>query len=220
MNPSWIQIALAEQGQAEKAGTAHNPRIVEYHAATGLKATDDETPWCASFVSWCLAQAGLRSTSSAAARSYETWGVSLPTPTYGAIVTFTRTGGGHVGFYMGQRDGKWLILGGNQSNRVSVAPYDPNRMTSIRWPAGVPLPNAVAPLTQSGVIRGNLLAAAGTIGSLGVGLLESADTVDRAQGWIGRGTTMGIVLGILALGGIAWSIFARAQGKAQSEAAP
>ncbi|MBS7789288.1 TIGR02594 family protein [Roseococcus sp. SDR] len=219
MNPSWMQIALAEQGQAEQAGGKHNPRILEYHAATTLKARDDETPWCASFVSWCLAEAGLVSTSSAAARSYRTWGVPLSEPAYGAIITFKDPD--HTGFYMGRRkDGRWLILGGNQSNRVNVAAYDPDRVTAIRWPAGVPLPNAVAPLGKSGVIRGNLLAGASTIGALGLGLVENAETVDRAKGWIGEGSTVAIILGVLALAGIAWSILARAQGKKQAEAAP
>lgn len=212
-NPVWVQVALAEQGQAEIAGAAHNPRIVAYHATTGFRARDDETPWCASFVGWCLEQAGLRSTASAAARSYEAWGVQLDAPVLGAVVTFTRPGGGHVGFYMGQRDGKWLILGGNQSNRVSIAAYDPNRMTAIRWPAGVPLPNAVAPLAKSGVIRGNLLAAASTVGSLGAGLLTQREAVDAAKGWIGEGSTVAVALGLLALAGIAWSILARVQGK-------
>jgi uncharacterized protein (TIGR02594 family) len=213
MNPSWIQIALAEQGQSEIAGSKHNPRIVAYHQTVSMKARDDETPWCASFVEWCLREAGLRGTGSAAARSYEDWGVFLDKPVLGAIVTFTRPGGGHVGFYMGQRDGQWLILGGNQSNRVSIAPYDPSRMTSIRWPSGVPLPNAVAPLSKSGVIKGNVVAATGTVASIGVGLIENSDQVNLATGWVKEGTIIAIVLGLVALAGIAWSILSRVQGK-------
>lgn len=220
MNPSWVQIALAEQGQAEQAGAGHNPRIVDYHATTGLRAQDDETPWCASFVGWCLQQADIKGTASAAARSYETWGVPLAAPAYGAIVTFTRSGGGHVGFYMGQRDGRWLILGGNQSNRVSIAPYAPDRVTSIRWPASVPLPNAVAPLSRSGVIRGNVVAGLSTVGSIGAGLIANAPSVDQAQRWIGQGGTIALVLGVIALAGIVWSIVSRAQGKAQAETLP
>lgn len=220
MNPSWVQIALAEQGQAEQAGDKQNPRIVAYHAITGLRAQNDETPWCASFVGWCLEQAGLKSTGSAVARSYETWGVALEKPVLGAIVTFTRAGGGHVGFYMGARDGKWLILGGNQSNRVSIAAYDPNRMTAIRWPAGVPLPNAIAPLSKSGVIQGNVLAGLSTVGSIGAGLIANAPSVDQAQRWIGQGGTIALVLGLIALAGIIWSIVSRAQGKKQAEVAP
>jgi uncharacterized protein (TIGR02594 family) len=215
-NPRWVQIALAEQGQAEIAGGGHNPRIVEYHATTGFRAKDDETPWCASFLGWCLEQAGIKSTASAAARSYEQWGVSLAQPVVGAVVTFTRSGGGHVGFYMGERDGKWLILGGNQSNRVSIALYDPARMTSIRWPAGVPLPNAVAPLRKSGVIQGSVLAGAASVAQVGAALLDQREAVETAQSYIGQGTTLGLIFGVLALAGIAYVIFSRVQGKKAS----
>lgn len=218
-NPEWVQAALAEQGQAERPGAAHNPRIVEYHATTTLRARDDETPWCASFVGWCLQQAGLAGTRRAAAASYSTWGQPLSQPVLGAVVTFTRPGGGHVGFYMGQRGGKWLILGGNQSNKVSVASYDPAKHTAIRWPAGVPLPNAIAPLSKSGVIRGNVLAGLGTIGTIGAGLVGNANTVDKARGWIADGGWVGLVLGAIALGGIIWSIVSRANGKAAEAAA-
>lgn len=215
-NPKWVQIALAEQGQAEIAGGVHNPRIVAYHAVTGLKAKDDETPWCASFVGWCLAEAGLKSTSSAAARSYETWGVRLEQPVLGAVVTFTRAGGGHVGFYMGQRDGKWLILGGNQSNRVSIMPYDPNRMTAIRWPAGVPLPVAVQPLAKSGVIRGSMLSGASTLGAIGAGLLSNKDAVDTAAGWMSQGNPWAMAFGVLALAGVAYTVISRVQAKKEA----
>lgn len=212
-NPTWVQIALAEHGQAEIAGAQHNPRILQYHATTGFRAPTDETPWCASFVGWCLEQADLRSTSSAAANSYSTWGIPLEKPVLGAVVTFTRQGGGHVGFYMGQRDGKWLILGGNQSNRVSIAPYDPNRMTAIRWPADAALPVALQPLSKSGVIRGSLLSGASTIGAIGTAILSNKDTVDTATGWMSQGNPWAMAFGILALAGIAHTVISRIEGK-------
>lgn len=215
-NPTWVQIALAEQGQAEIGGALHNERIIAYHATTSLRARDDETPWCASFVGWCLQKAGLPMTRSAAAASYAVWGVPLPQPVLGAVVTFTRAGGGHVGFYMGQRDGKWLILGGNQSNRVSIAAYDPARMTAIRWPAGVPLPNAVAPLSKSGVIRGSLTAGLGTVASVGTLVAENAATFDQARAWLAAGGWLPVVLALVVLAGVGWSIASRVQGKAAS----
>lgn len=215
-NPKWVQIALAEQGQAEVAGKVNNPRIVEYHATTSLKALDDETPWCASFVSWCFVQAGLNSGRSARALDWEFWGVPLASPVLGAVVTFKRQGGGHVGFYMGERDGKWLILGGNQSNRVSIALYKPADHTSIRWPADVPLPNAIAPLRKSGVIQGSVLAGVASVAQIGTALVEQKEAVETAQGYIGQGTTLGLVLGVLALAGIAYVVFSRVQGKKAS----
>jgi hypothetical protein len=44
------EIAKAELGTTEVPGTQNNPRILEYHATTTLKATTDEVPWCSSFV--------------------------------------------------------------------------------------------------------------------------------------------------------------------------
>ena len=200
-NPIWVQIALAEQGQAELAGAQHNPRIVEYHATTGFRAKDDETPWCASFVGWCLEQAELRSAASAAARSYETWGVPLEKPVLGAVVTFTRQGGGHVGFYMGERGGKWLILGGNQSNRVSIALYDPARMTSIRWPADTPPPGADAPLRRVSSVAQAAKTPTGkgavTITSLGAGAAALAPAV-QARAGLPQWTGVALVLAALA----------------------
>lgn len=139
-HPSWVQIALAELGQAEVPGAGHNRQILAYHARTGLKAETDETPWCASFVSWALEMADLISAHSARAMDYAAWGQELKQPAIGCIVVLRRVGGGHVGFWMGERDGKVLLLGGNQGNRVSIAPYKLEDVVSYRWPSGLPRP--------------------------------------------------------------------------------
>lgn len=141
----WLTVAKAEIGQQEIAGSQHNPRILEYHAETTLNAKDDETAWCASFVGWCLRQAGLVGTRLAAARSYLTWGDALADPVPGAIAVLWRGSRdgwqGHVGFYVGEDPaGQMLLLGGNQANKVSVAPYSHDRLLNFRWPTGVPLP--------------------------------------------------------------------------------
>lgn len=219
MNPSWLQVAHAEVGQQEIAGAQHNPRIVAYHDTTSLRATTDEVPWCASFVGWCLERAGLDHPRSARARDYAEWGVPLERPVLGAVVVLTRPGGGHVGFYLGQRDGQWLILGGNQSNRVNVAPYAPGRMVAVRWPSGVPLPNAAAPLSKSGVVQGSVVAGLATVAQIGHGLLEQPGAVATARGWMQDGTIVGLVLGVVALAGVVWAILARRAGKKAEEAA-
>jgi uncharacterized protein (TIGR02594 family) len=134
----WMAYAIGELGETEIPGQTDNPRIVEYHAATGLSADDDETPWCASFVSWCLEQAGIKSMRSARARDYLDFGDILKEPQIGCIVILTRTGGGHVGFYWGKSaNGKINLLGGNQGNAVTVASYDASRVIGYRWPADV-----------------------------------------------------------------------------------
>lgn len=136
----WLAHAIGELGETEVSGDQDNPRIVEYHSSTGLSADDDETPWCAAFVSWCLEQAGIQSMRSARARDYLEFGEILKEPQIGCIVVLSRKGGGHVGFYWGKsQNGKINLLGGNQGNAVTIAPYDASRVVGYRWPKDVTL---------------------------------------------------------------------------------
>lgn len=116
------EIALKEYKTAEIVGSADNPRIVEYHSATTLKADDDETPWCSSFVNWCCKQVGVQGTGLANARSWLNWGKEVKTPYLGCIVILKRGNHawqGHVGFYAGkERTNEILVYGGNQKNKV------------------------------------------------------------------------------------------------------
>jgi uncharacterized protein (TIGR02594 family) len=139
MNPmeTLYSIALKELGVQEHIGIAHNPRILEYHQATSLKASSDEIPWCASFVNWCLREAGLNGTNSASARSFLAWGkdILLEEAEQGDIVIFSRGSNpafGHVGFYAGRTQTTINVLGGNQSNRVSLAAYPISKLLSVR----------------------------------------------------------------------------------------
>jgi uncharacterized protein (TIGR02594 family) len=133
-NPKWYDLALGEMDQAEISGSKDNPRIVEYHSVTSLSADDDETPWCASFVSWCLEKSGVKSTKSARAKSYMEWGSPLNTPKLGCIAVFTRTGGGHVAFFISESATHVRVLGGNQGNKVSIASYSKANLLGYRWP--------------------------------------------------------------------------------------
>lgn len=131
---SWIDVAERELGQAEIPGAKHNKRIVEYHSRTKLRAGDDETPWCSSFVNWVLSECKYPTTQSASAKSWAKYGQSCK-PHAGCIVVLTRSGGGHVGFYVRETDKYVYILGGNQSNKVSIAGYAKERIIAYRLPA-------------------------------------------------------------------------------------
>ena len=118
------EYAKAELGQKEIKGLENNPRIVEYHQTTSLRATTDEVSWCSSFVNWCHKQAGIAGTDSAAARSWLRWGKAVE-PVEGCVVVFKRGAppSGHVGF-MVKRDGTHVwVLGGNQSDQVKISVY-------------------------------------------------------------------------------------------------
>jgi uncharacterized protein (TIGR02594 family) len=138
-DPVWLAIARAEMARSVKeiAGDEHNQRIVLYHSFTTLKATEDEVPWCSSFVNFCFADCEISGTNSAAARSWLNWGMDILYPALGCVAILERGAtGGHVGFYLGTSDaGETRLLAGNQSDRVCIQTFDPGRVLGYRWPA-------------------------------------------------------------------------------------
>lgn len=138
IEPAWLAVARKELGVKEHVGDADNPRIVEYHRSTSLgkaDANEDETPWCSSFVNWCMVKAGRYGTNSAWARSWLKWGVALDVPKLGCVVVFSRnTNSGHVGFFIKEVGENILVLGGNQNNEVCEALYPKSRLLGYRWP--------------------------------------------------------------------------------------
>lgn len=140
--PSWLVIALGELGVMERQGLRRDhPRILEYLASTSGPSTRDETPWCAAFVGWCLRAVGIDGTGRRLARSYMQWGredLVHERPRLGAVTVLWRGSAagtlGHVGFFVGRDAESVWLLGGNQANRVSVAPYPLRRVLGYRWP--------------------------------------------------------------------------------------
>jgi len=142
--PRWLAEAWAELGQREIAGRADNPRIRAYFEAVG-DSHPDEVPWCAAFVGACLERAGFASTRSLMARSYLGWGGELAEGKVGAIAVFSRgsdPAAGHVGFLLGETGDSLILLGGNQSDAVTVAPCPKARLLGLRWPQEVAQPGA------------------------------------------------------------------------------
>lgn len=103
------------------------------------------TEWCAAFVNLILLENDLPQSSTVSdyaltARSFLQWGEEVKEgPRKGDILVFTRGDSewkGHVGFYVSHKlvDGKvyFSVLGGNQSNSVSIASYPASRLLSIR----------------------------------------------------------------------------------------
>ena len=144
----WIELARQFIGLHEVKGREHNPEILKMWKDIkrgGIK--DDETPWCAAFVGAMLERAGIQSSRFEGARSYASWGEKLAEPTDGCVVVFSRDGGGHVGFIVGQDSGgNLLVLGGNQSDAVNVKAFPRSRVTAYRWPAGIPVPIGTLPV--------------------------------------------------------------------------
>lgn len=105
------------------------------------------TEWCAAFINSVLRKNGIAGSESVSnhpltARSFLHWGEEVKEPRPGDIVVFPRGNQGwqgHVGFYVTSyiENGTkyYIILGGNQNDKVSYQKYNAKKAISIRrWP--------------------------------------------------------------------------------------
>lgn len=135
-DPPWLDIARRYIGLTEIPGKQHQPVILRWLRELRAWWAEDETPWCGTFTAAVMREAGVELPRHwYRARAWLDWGVPLMDPAPGCVVVYERGGGGHVGLVVGRDPaGRWLTLGGNQGNRVSVAPFDPQRVLGFRWP--------------------------------------------------------------------------------------
>ena len=133
----WIVEARRYVGMAEIPGKQHNPTIQNWLRTLKAWWSDDETPWCGTFVAYCCRVAGRDVPKDwFRALAWAEAGERLTAPAYGCIAVFSRTGGGHVGFVVGRdRSGNLMILGGNQGNKVSIAKFSKDRVVAYIWPS-------------------------------------------------------------------------------------
>lgn len=141
------QLAQRHLGIAERAGRAHHPAIQWWMSFCryGLDAAD-EVPWCSGFLNYLAWLADLPRSNSAAARSWLVVGaeIALEDARVGNdVVILTRGNGpqlgpdrldapGHVGLFAGLTHDRVLILGGNQSNAVTLQGFHASRVLGVR----------------------------------------------------------------------------------------
>lgn len=132
----WHEIARNEIGEKEIVGNQDNQRIIEYiESCTQAGVLHDEIPWCSAFVNWCITRSGYAGTNKLLARSWLEWGTKIPGPVRGCIAVFkrgTQPWSGHVGIVETWDDTNFVILGGNQSNRVCVMLYPMSKLLGLR----------------------------------------------------------------------------------------
>lgn len=152
----WLAEAERLQGVREIAGAKHNATIMDWAKRLGGWVasfyTNDEIPWCGLFVAHCIGSTLTSEPLPAnplGAVNWSKFGVSC-LPTRGAVLVFSRSGGGHVGFYVGEDKEAFHVLGGNQSNQVNITRVAKSRHVATRWPATVPAPIAVRTLKPAG----------------------------------------------------------------------
>lgn len=142
----WMTYARSLIGTKEIKGPQHNPTILQWvknlGRFVGITVSDDETAWCGIFAGEVVQQAGFTPpTLCVRASKWVEFGQKLDEPAYGSILVFTRSGGGHVGFYVSEDASHYHVLGGNQSDQVNITKVAKNRLTAVRWPDGVAKPS-------------------------------------------------------------------------------
>ena len=135
--PRVIREAVALYGVKEVAGDKNNPVILAWADEIGGWIGDwydkDSIPWCGLFVAVCAARAGFPFGQKAlSAKEWVRWGQKVDRPSLGDVLIFNRDGGGHVGFYVGEDDQAYHVLGGNQSDQVNITRIVKTRLWSAR----------------------------------------------------------------------------------------
>jgi uncharacterized protein (TIGR02594 family) len=141
----WFQEAWRLLGVTERPGAGSNPDILQWATDLGIPYHDDDVAWCGLFVAHCIGSTLTQEplpTNPLGARAWERFGAPCGNQA-GAITVFWRESKtcwkGHVGLYAGEDDVAIHVLGGNQSNKVSVARVAKSRLLGCRWPATAPM---------------------------------------------------------------------------------
>lgn len=141
-----LDVAKRFLGTHEDA-KGENPLIQWWLSLCGFPSeVKDEVPWCSAFVNGVAFILGLRRTRSAAARSWLNLEgkVDPLSAVPGFDVVVLKRGGadqpgpevvnaqGHVGFFLGWTGDEVVVLGGNQSNAVTIEHFKKDRVLGIR----------------------------------------------------------------------------------------
>lgn len=153
----WVEEARRRIGLHE---TRDNSFLSKWlRSDKGFLGNPAKLPWCGDFVETAVALTLPDEPIPAnpyLARNWAKFGRQLPLPMFGAIGVFwrgSRAGtSGHVGFLVGYDDGAYHVLGGNQSDSVSIARLGKDRLIVSTWPKSVGPPTRPLPygkLTQT-----------------------------------------------------------------------
>ena len=137
--PDILVQAVKLYGTTEKPGPASNPAIIAWAQEVGGVVKDwykrDSEPWCGLFMAVCAKRAGIQPPDgfdAIRAKSWAKWGSHVTVPLFGDVLIFSRDGGGHVGFYVGEDSDTYHVLGGNQSDQVKVSRILQSRLVAAR----------------------------------------------------------------------------------------
>lgn len=136
----WLEEAKHLIGTKEISGSKNNPIIMDWSNNLDIEYSGDDIPWCGLFLAHCIGSTlpqEILPRNPLSARQWRHFGVAT-SPCIGSIMVFWRESKnsvkGHIGFYIGENESSYKILGGNQSDSVSMMWIDKGRLLDIRWP--------------------------------------------------------------------------------------
>lgn len=136
----WFEEAKHLVGTKEVLGSKNNPVILDWATSLDIDYAGDDVPWCGLFVAHCIGSTLPQEVlpgNPLGARQWERFG-DTTTSRLGAVMVFWReslaSGKGHVGFYVGEDDTAYQILGGNQTDKVCLTWVSKDRFRSAHWP--------------------------------------------------------------------------------------
>ena len=138
--PRHMLKAIELYGVREIVGKQHNPTIMGWAREVGVDLIykEDEIPWCGLATAVVLKRAErpnpLTGWDMLRALKYTLWGVPVKKSdaAYGDLLIFSRSGGGHVGWYVGEDDECYHVLGGNQGNMYNIIRIEKTRLHAVR----------------------------------------------------------------------------------------
>lgn len=143
MNTSALlyKHARKDLGLSETPGNASTPRIA-YAITTAASWLDDGVKDVDGSIAWCGCLRGLWGIETATgvpkehfrAVNWLNWGqhVDVEDAQQGDTVVLKRPGGNHVALLDRIDGGRWYLLGGNQSNSTTIAPYSESLVLGVR----------------------------------------------------------------------------------------
>lgn len=150
----WMKAAQDVRGLHEARNTA---RLKGWFDKSVSWIDPREIPWCGAFVATChrIASPGIDLPENPlGARNWLKFGEPCD-PVFGATLVFWRGSksgwSGHVGFYAGEDATHYHVLGGNQSNAVTITRVAKSRFLGARWPSGVPMNSRKIAVNSAGV---------------------------------------------------------------------
>jgi len=154
----WMSEALLVKGLHERKNYT---TLKQWFDKSVQWINPKEIPWCGAFVATCFRKWNpdiKLPENPLGARQWGAFGQPV-SPRRGSVLTFWRGSPkgwqGHVGFYYAEDSSAYHVLGGNQSDAVTITRIAKNRLLQSRWPLEREVSGSVVFADASGKLSTN-----------------------------------------------------------------